>query len=846
MQEKNNNSSDAINEILVKLTEENTAEKSSAEVEFVFGAKESASGLVFDDSEKEEKENKNEEPESQVKFEIVDVVEEKQKEFTVPEKFEVNAKYNTSTPIEDAPRIITTYVPRFTEVSENYRMADDPRPKFVKLETKAIDNPATQELYEDIDPTAEIDEVEITSAVSVNVGKTEEDDLTSASKVFKFVENELPKEEVKNVTRPEPEVEPDEFPEEPAEESDEPHEYIIPDPVDVHNTVVNYSASSFLTSKNIPEDATDGIGDSDEELGKAKVREYTSYSQRDSFKDRFLDTIMSMRVRFFAASALTLLLIIVECMYAFGLDIIRAMNLTDIPGAMALLDIQFVIGLYLLALPETITAFKQLFARRAVPELFLTAAVAVIIAYTVVITIYSPAKYTLFGLLFAVLALAAIGSSYFKCSADFRAFKQISKNGEKSVVDKKFTRTLERENAALDGVIEEHKSKTARVFRTLFVSDFFKRSQKCSENSFNNLITLGSSIGAGLVTAFIAFFVLGGLPAAATAFTFVFMLACPAMSIMVHKTPFFYASCEAESESCAVVGESSLFDYSGVDVITFDDTEVFGPDDVTLQRIMLYGHSDNLTKALRQMSALFMNVGGPLDVLFSDALDRKCSPAGSVYVEKNGIGGEIDGHSILAGTVDYMLEKGVVIPEDDAKKQDSPYDSTKIMYAAEDGVVYAKFYIRYSFSEEFSMLLPILDDDGIKPLVYTRDPNITDELIVTLTAGADKIRILKKLTTSDVNSVIYRKISAGAVTDGDKSKAINIILLSKRYANLQSRLAITELLSMTVGGVLAIVLSLGGMTLVPSVLLAAWQAAWCGALHFVSRKGFRITKGNKQ
>ena len=844
MQGKNVNSSDAIEEILVKLNEENTADKSDTEFEFVFGAEESASGLVFDDSPNKEEEDKREEPVSKINFEIVSEPEEKIKEFSVPEKFEVSDKYNTVPTTEESPRIITTYVPRFTEASENYRMVDDRRPRFVKTLSNESENFATQEIYDDIDPTAEFDEDEKTPAVSVNVGKSEEDELTSASKVFKFVENEIDAEEAEIVARPEPPEAPEveEICEVVEEKQDEPHEYSIPDPVDEGNSVVNYVAANVLKSNNIPEDAQEGIGDSQQELGNFKNKDYTSYLQRDLFKDRFLDTIMSVRVRFFAAAALTLLLAVVECLYAFGFDIVRAINLTGIPGAMVLLDIQLVLGLYLLSLPETIKAFKCLIKRRAVPELFLTVSFAVIIAYTVIITIYSPQEYSLFGLLFAVFALAAIGSSYFKCSADFASFKRISKNGEKTVVDKKFTRTLERENAALDGAVEEHKSKTARFFRTLFISDFFKRSQRCSENSMNFLIILASSFGAAAVTAVIAFFIPGGLPAAAMAFAFVFILACPAASIMLHKLPFFYASLQAESDNCAFIGESSLYDYSEVDVITFEDTEVFGPDDVTLQRIMLYGRSDNLAKALRQMSALFMNVGGPLDVLFSDALDRKCSPALSVYVEKNGIGGEIDGHSVLAGTMEYMLEKGAVIPEEDAARQESPYDSTKIMYAAEDGVVYAKFYIRYSFSEEFSMLLPMLEDYGIKPLVYTRDPNITDELIITLTAGTDKIRVLKKHTISDVDSPLYRKISAGAVTDGDKVKAINLILLSKRYANLQSRLAITELISMIVGCVLAVVLSLGGMSLVPSVFLAAWQAAWCAALHLISRKNFSVAK----
>lgn len=136
------------------------------------------------------------------------------------------------------------------------------------------------------------------------------------------------------------------------------------------------------------------------------------------------------------------------------------------------------------------------------------------------------------------------------------------------------------------------------------------------------------------------------------------------------------------------------------------------------------------------------------------------------------------------------------------------------------------------------MLLPTLEDEGITPLVYTRDPLITNELLNTLTAGADKIRVVKLKSSPHTDDIVYRKISSGMVTHGNKSNAINMILLCKRYARLQSRLAVTELLAVAVGGGLAIVLSLGGMSLVPSFALALWQAAWCGVLHFISAKTF--------
>ena len=69
---------------------------------------------------------------------------------------------------------------------------------------------------------------------------------------------------------------------------------------------------------------------------------------------------------------------------------------------------------------------------------------------------------------------------------------------------------------------------------------------------------------------------------------------------------------------------------------------------------------------------------------------------------------------------------------------------------------------------------------------------------------------------------------------------INSVFIAKKFASTVNRFKISELISMAVGGVLAAVLAIGGMTLVPSVALGAWHAIWCFACYFISKKGMRL------
>ena len=836
MQGNNSNSSDSIKAILDKISGKTSSSSSHSS---------SKSSGYYSAGKSSTASTRN----TQVNYKASSAPAEKPKEFSVPDKYHPGPKYNSTAAPQSTPRINTTYVPKFTGASLNYRMIDDPRGKVAKLDTpKTVKSSnATAEYKEDIDPTSEIEKTKTAPAVQVKSAQKPAPEAESASRVFKFKTSEPEQTPVAKTVPQQPTVTIEPQVAEPAPEvqkevEKQPKEYKIPDPTNLPGELVERTVSSALAANSVVEDSPSGVGQN-ADLAK-RANEYTSFSQRDSFKDRFIDTIMSVYVRFFAALILTVIVAIVEGVFASGVDIPRMLHLTGVPGVMALLDLQFVLCLYLLALPENILAIGCLVRRKIIPELFMSIAFAVLVVYTVFVTIYSPKEYALFGLVFGIFVLVAISASYFKTSADFTAFKRTSKNGEKIIIDNTYTRNLEKENAALDGTVEEHKSKTARTFRTLFTSDFFGRTAVCAENSFNLLVILGVSFGMALVVGAIALFIPGGWINAITAFTLVFMLSCPAMSIMIHKVPYFHASREAEIEKSAIIGEKSLYLYSGVDVVTFEDTEVFGPEDVTLQRIMLYGKSDNLTKALRQMSAIFMNVGGPLDALFSGSLDRKCAPAHSVRVEGNGVSGKIDGDTILAGTLDYMLLKGAKIPAEEAV-QEKLSNSTKVMYAAENGVVYAKFHIRYSFSEDFTMLLPTLEDAKIKPLVYTRDPNITNNLISALTAGSDKIRVMRKYDTLN-GEVVYRKASAGMMTNGDKANVVNMLLLAKKYEDLQSYFGLTELIAMVIGGLLAAVLAIGGMSVVPSIAFAVFQIAWCAVLHFISAVSFRFAKPRKR
>jgi VIT1/CCC1 family predicted Fe2+/Mn2+ transporter len=240
------------------------------------------------------------------------------------------------------------------------------------------------------------------------------------------------------------------------------------------------------------------------------------------------------------------------------------------------------------------------------------------------------------------------------------------------------------------------------------------------------------------------------------------------------------------------------------------------------------------------MCALFAAVGGPLDYMFSGIIDNRMrhKTASNVIIEDDGICGDVAGHKICAGSEDYMRRNGIAIPQAAMSKDAKTIDTIKVMYSAEDGEVNAKFYIRYSFSEEFTSTIPSLRDSGIIPLVYTRDPNVSDELLSTLNAGNCTMRVVKLYDPANDVSVKARD-SARMVTYGDRLDAASMIILAKKYNKFSAYLRFAEICAMILGVALAIALAYIARINFKAIPMAAlWQIVLCAVIKLLSNNVF--------
>ena len=327
-------------------------------------------------------------------------------EFIIPDVFDV-AKTSGAGNEDYVSTIWKAYVPRFTDVTDKHNyFADNSAAKTQeateikaeRVESEPVVSGSSHIKVERSnagdyrrnlnDPTAEIETV-IPDAVVINVGASHESN--DAVSVFKFYDKveldkpkyspsdeELQRRRITDLTGHKWET-PEEAPmvkePEEAEKSAEADEHEIkifteeePAAVEVPEQLPTEEAPMPVVRKKIvdADPIPEGIDARPVKRLANDTTEYNSFSMRDSFKDRFLDSIMAVRIRLFVSIILGIAAFVFDI---FEREICNYFGFGDSLYAPALIDCCLVASLFLITVPETVKSMRKLFAGIVAPEL---------------------------------------------------------------------------------------------------------------------------------------------------------------------------------------------------------------------------------------------------------------------------------------------------------------------------------------------------------------------------------------------------------------------------------------------------------------------------------------------
>ncbi len=566
----------------------------------------------------------------------------------------------------------------------------------------------------------------------------------------------------------------------------------------------------------------------------AAYHEYTSRNQMSLFQQKFESELSFLALRTGILSFLAVLMLVLENGLGWGLPMER---LFVVPISMAALHLLLVFFALLCCIPLFAYAWRQLFARRLVAESFAAIGLLLALLYDAILcfslipqsgALTSVADLRLFGLLPVTAALLSTVVEFNKVKSDLAAFRLVSASGDKLACAVSSGGATKAESAAIVDLEEGVETRIVSVKKTGFTTGFFHRISRNCEDEQKNMWLLPTAGVAALLVAIVTGVLERDVLAAIYAFCVTLALALPACTLVLHKIPVSLLFRMAEKNSCAVAGEVSALEYSDTGAFAFEDVEAFPARNVRVQRIKLYNDSA-LDHVLYQVSGVFSAVGGPLDGVFrsSTAELGLSSDVRLLQVADGGIIASVDGRRVCVGCGDFMLKKHVRMYYDAEDEQNLAAGKACIMYAAEEGQLCAKFYIRYRMDEAFERDVERLSANGIRTLIRTYDPNIREALIKKVSyTGRFGIRVVKK-TIEQQNDFAAAQLNSGIITSRSVREILCVLLACRRTCRLTSYSEAGGLVLGCLGMLLSIVLAtLGVLTATPSLLLCLYQLFW--------------------
>ncbi len=215
-----------------------------------------------------------------------------------------------------------------------------------------------------------------------------------------------------------------------------------------------------------------------------------------------------------------------------------------------------------------------------------------------------------------------------------------------------------------------------------------------------------------------------GIPYGIQAFCGSLLVATPATMFITLSRPMALLERRLHKFGTVICGWQGVRALSKVSVFPLTDTDIFPLGSAKMNGLKFYG-SRQPDQVLAYSAALMAADGGTLAPLFSQLLESHNGyhyDATGVRSYPGGIGGEVDGEAVLAGTLPFMQSMGVDMPE-----------GTRVnsaVYVAIDGELSGVFAITYSKVKDSAMgLTTLCAYRGLSPVMTTGDFMLTDGFI---------------------------------------------------------------------------------------------------------------------
>ncbi len=458
--------------------------------------------------------------------------------------------------------------------------------------------------------------------------------------------------------------------------------------------------------------------------------EYTSHEQDAEIRSKYSRVFGFTAVRFVFCIIFAALIFVFENMSLFGITPTGAMSVSVYPTVYAMIDLQLVVLCGVMAYRSISSGFVSLIKLRPTAESVSTILLAASLVYTAVISAAPGLRGgAIYNFPVALAMVFTMLCELLNLKREAMGFGVVSSARRKYAIRHITDEERARDAALFEDYVPEGSPMFA-VVKTGFVDGFFKHIRPdFTRRKFTVALLIINA--AEVVLAAVCVMLMGAdAYSVATMAYGTLVLGLSSTYIISCAHPFYRASKVAFDTDSAVIGESSLKEYSDGSVVFFDDRDVFPATGVKINSVKVYGEN-RIDTVIFYAASIFARTGGPLRDVFSLAtVDIGHSESLDIFEgESNGLYCSIDGNNVYVGTNDYMISKGYETPygENDSGLEKS---GIRLMYMADEEEILAKFILQYTVDSEYELIFKQLYKAGMCVGIRTNDPNIDTDFVM--------------------------------------------------------------------------------------------------------------------
>ncbi len=548
-----------------------------------------------------------------------------------------------------------------------------------------------------------------------------------------------------------------------------------------------------------------------EKKDDAHLFEYTEKAQTSLFASNYMKQRKSLKLRTKISVFLSAILLLIESLAAFGVNLPHVINVHRNPGVYSLVLLQLFLLISACAYTYLADGIRSLFKAKIAPEslasvyCIMTLIYGLTIAFTATPSNVCPAY-------FSPCALCILSLLFYKRRAlerEIMGFQIVKSHRPKYVLESAEIDEESRKNNELFDYLPDDAS-AFKITKTTFVNDLvYKSKQPCADKSVLKYI-LPIVAAYFIITVTVLAVMRENVSSAVISGFSAVSIVLPGALFTGFSLPFYRSSLNAYEIDSAILSEQAADTFASASVVSFDDTEVFPFYAIRTGNFVTYNNSrpDYIIFAA---ASVFNKVGGPLGKIFAKTA-RELELTDNVKIlklEHDGIEAMVDSDNVLIGSAAFMerynLDPTYSVEDETAESG----NNKRVMFIASNGKINAKMRIKYTVDAEFARTIKRLARMGVCIAVMTSDPNIDTGLLSSeIDIGKYPIRVVKRAAT-DKNDT-KETATADIISKGTPKTLLGALSICKKVKASIRTNVMAALLATAIGIMLSLLLLFTG------------------------------------